>query len=140
MILSQPRLADLLFRQSISLQSSSWWVFTARGVCLLQELRAGQGSASNGMVESLWLWFGGRRSSKRSLCFGRARGVRKESDFLRDATAEVGEGLANVWRVIVSLILVLVCDCKQLLVDLFQRIDALLEFNIVRRKLSLILY
>lgn len=92
------------------------------------------------MVERLGLRFGGRRSSERSLCFARARGVRKESDFLRDATAEVGEGLADVWRVIVSLILVLVCDRKQFLVDLFQRIDALLEFNIVRGKLSLVLY
>jgi len=79
----------------------------------------------------------------------------EESHLLRDAATQICEGFANVGRIVICFIGVLVSggcqqghedcrgrakgirDCKQFLMYLFEGIDSLLEFDVIRGKLSL---
>lgn len=116
-------------------------------------MRGIEGGAGNGMAERLGLGLCGGRGSEGGLGFGRRRGVGEEVDLLRDGAAEVVEGLADVGWVVVCFVGVLrarrsdgghlrgrrrgVRDLQHSRVHLFQRIDSLLELNIVGRELSL---
>lgn len=106
------------------------------------------------MVESLWLWFGGRRGCHGSCGFGGRVGGGEEVDLLRYGAAKVIEGFAKVGWVVIGFVGVLgaslrsmdslsnpyksvLRDLKHLLVYLLEGVDALLKFNIVGWKLSL---
>lgn len=121
-----------------------------------QQLRASQGGTGNGMVEGFGLRLGGRRGSESSLGFGGVGGVRKERDLLRDGFAQICEGLSDVGRVVVCFVRVLVAmnwldgaagwdehSCpdirhiEETLMDKFQGINSLLEFDVFGRELCL---
>lgn len=63
--------------------------------------------------------------------------MRKEVDFVGYRAGEVGEGFADVGRVVVGFIAVLGCYAQELLVDGFESVDAFFELNVVGRKLGL---
>ena len=63
--------------------------------------------------------------------------MRKEIDFVGDGAGEVGEGFADVGRVVVGFIAVLGCHAQELLMDGFESVDAFFELNVVGRKLGL---
>ena len=104
-ILSETGLADLLLGQSILLQRIGERVLTLSALC--EGLRTGKRSAGDGMVESLGLGLGGRRSSQGGLRLGRGASLRQELNLLVDGAAEIIEGLADVGRVVVGLVGVL---------------------------------
>lgn len=117
-------------------------------------MRGIEGGAGNGMAKCLGLGLCRGRGGQGSLGFGGRRGVGKEVDLFRDGAAEVVEGLADVCWVVVGFVGILgarqsdagtrvggrrrlVRDLQHRRVHLFQRIDPLLELNVVGRELSL---
>ena len=104
-VLSKTGLADLLLSQSILLQSSGKRVLTLGA--LREGLRAGQGSAGNGVVEGFGLGLCRRRGSQSCLRLSGRASLRQKLDLLVDGAAEIIEGLADVGRVVVGLVGVL---------------------------------
>jgi hypothetical protein len=156
-VLCQARLADLLAGNGVLLERGGERVFA--GACLLrgEHLRGVEGGAGHGMAERLGLGLCGGRRDEGSLGFGGRGGVGEEVDLLRDGAAEVGDGLADVGWVVVGFVGVLraagtvleggagargrrdsVRDLQHARVHLLQRIDPLLELNVVRRELRLL--
>jgi hypothetical protein len=108
------------------------------------------------MAECLGLRLCGGRRNEGSLGFGGGGGVGEEVDLLGDGAAEVGDRLADVGWVVVGFVGILragtgllegrkrmyrlcgsVRDLEHARVHLLQGIDALLEFDVVRRELRL---
>ncbi len=111
------------------------------------------------MAEGLGLGVGGGGRGEGGLHVGGGGGGGEEVDFLGDGAAEVVEGFADVGRVVVGFVGVLgaggeesveiggvrgsggeggcVRDLEELLVDLFEGVDALLEGDVVRGKFCL---
>lgn len=96
--------ADSLFCESVLLQSSGEGIFSCIRVGLGDELGAGKGGASDGMVEGLGLGFCGGGSREGGLGFGGGGGVREEVDFVANGAAEVVEGFADVWGIVVGFV------------------------------------
>lgn len=91
------------------------------------------------MAERLGLRLRGRGGRERGLGFcGRGRG-RQQVHFLRHGAPEVIEGFPDVGRVVVGFVRILGCHLEHLRVDLLEGIDTLLELDIVRRELSLVI-
>ena len=136
-VLRQPGLPNLLTGNGVLLQSSSQRILTRAGLLRGEHVRAVQGCTGDSMAEGLGLGLRGRRGSESclSLCGGGC--ARQEVNLLRDGTAEIVERFTEVRRVVVGFVGVLRGDLEHGRVHLFQRIDALLELDIVRRKLGL---
>lgn len=90
------------------------------------------------MIKGFWLWLSCWRRGHGSRSFGRGVGRGEEVDLLGDCSSKIVEGFAKVGRVVVGFIRVLGGDLKHLLVDLLERIDSLLEFDIVWWELGLL--
>ena len=89
------------------------------------------------MAEGLGLGLRAGRCGKRCLGLCGGCGARQEVDLLGDGAAEIVERLAEVRRVVVGFVGVLRGDLEHSRVHLPQRIDALLELDVVGRKLGL---
>lgn len=77
---------------------------------LVQGLAASQGSAGDSVGKGLWLGLRSGRSSQGGLSLGGGGGGGQELNLLADSTAEVGEGLIDISRVVIGFGRVLVAD------------------------------
>jgi hypothetical protein len=152
-VLRQSRLADLLAGDGVLLETSCQRILAGRGLLRGEHVRGVDGGAGNGMAERLGLRLRRGGSSEGGLGFGGGGGRREKVDLLRNGAAEIVEGLADVGWIVVGFVGVLrtrrsdwgargalreaVRDLEHGRVHLFQRIDALLKLNVVRRELGL---
>jgi hypothetical protein len=136
-VLRQTGLANLLAGDGVLLEGSGQGVLARVGLLGGEHVRAVQGGAGNSMAEGLGLGLRAGRCGKRCLGLCRRCGARQEVDLLGDSAAEVVERLAEVRRVVVGFVGVLRGDLEHGRVHLPQRIDALLELDVVGRKLGL---
>ena len=70
---------------------------------LVEELGRGEGGASDGVGEGLWLWLGGWWCGEGGLCLSWSGGGGEEMDLLGHAAAKVVQVLADV-AVVVALV------------------------------------
>lgn len=144
-VLREARVAELLFREGEALQRAGEGVVPCRGRRRREQLRAGVGRAGERVVEGLGLRGGagggrggrGVGADEGGLGFGGGAGGGEELDALRDGAREVGKVLADVAGVVVALVAVLRRDGEELGVHLLERVDALLQGEVLWRELGL---
>ena len=136
-VLRQTGLANLLAGDGVLLKGSGQGVLARVGLLGGEHVRAVQGGAGNSMAEGLGLGLRAGWCGKCCLGLCGRCGARQEVDLLGDGAAEVVERLAEVRRVVVGFVGVLRRDLEHSRVHLSQRIDALLELDVVGRKLGL---
>lgn len=90
------------------------------------------------MAEGLWLWLCARRRSQGCLSLCSVASLAEEVDFVGDRLAQVLEAFADIWWVIVGFVCILRGRGEELLVRSFQRINAVLELDIVVWQLRLL--
>lgn len=106
-VLGQAGLSDALAGEGVLLERGGEGVLAGVRVLLVQELRAGETGAGQGVAEGLGLRLSRGGSRQRCLRLGGGCRGREELDLFADGAAEVLEGLLDVGRVVVGLILVL---------------------------------
>ncbi len=165
-ILGQAGLAHALHGQGILLEGSSEGILAGTGVLLVEALAAGKTGAGDGVRERLGLRLRAGRCGKGSLGLGGGAGRGQQGDLLADGAAEILEGFLDVGGVVVRLggIVRAASLCvglgpstrkgeekglkkshrtqnlrhsEHLLVHRLERIDSLLEVDVIRRKLGL---
>ena len=165
-ILGQAGLAHALHGQGILLEGSSEGVLAGTGVLLVEALAAGKTGAGDGVRERLGLRLRAGGCGKGSLGLGGGAGRGQQGDLLADSAAEILEGLLDVGGVVVRLVGIVraasLCvglgpsaregkrkarrkvregqnlrHSEQLLVHGLERIDSLLEVDVIRGKLGL---
>jgi hypothetical protein len=108
-ILCKASFTDLLLSKGVLLKRNrERVVIGSGGMCLDQQLRPSQGCTRDGVVEGFGLRLSRRRSGERGPGFFWRGGFRQKGDLIRDGSAQVGKGLADVRRVVVGFVGVLV--------------------------------
>lgn len=138
-VLGQAGLADLLAGDGVLLEARGKRVLARARLLRGEHVRGIERGARNGVAERLGLRLGRGRRRQSLLGFGGRGGARQQRDLLRDGAAQVVERLADVGRVVVGLVGVLRRDLQHRRVHLLQRVDTLLQLNVVGRQLRLVL-